>query len=329
MTDRKPAPVQGGPTEVFMHERASATPNGAASLRETRPKSTLKRPDLRVVGAAERAPLALPLRDAQVWFASAITHPESAAAGDDDVDRILTSTPRMSALDRLGIYHHAYRARLVECLVDDYPALNYGLGAEAFEALASDYVTTHPSRSPNLNAYGKAMSAYCHERAAHTPFEHHAFAADLAALEWALVEVLHAPDAKTLAPEALQAIPPERWGDARLPKSAGVRLLSFDYPVNAYFQAFRNDAEPEIPEPNASATAVYRQGTLIWRMDLTPAMAALLASLFGGATLGEALEAIEAAAETPEALAEAERSVMIWFREWVQSGFFATIELPA
>ena len=333
MSDRKPAPAQGGPTEVFMHERASATPNRSRQDLPQRAKAPANEADSPAARteASPLVPLALSLRAAQTWFADAVTHPESAAGGhaEGSVDRVLTSTPRLSALERLGIYHHAYRARLIECLVDDYPALVHAIGYDAFEALASDYVKTHPSHGPNLNSYGAGMAAYCHERAraTETDFEQSAFAASLASLEWALVEVLHAPDAVTLAPEALTAIPPERWGDARLPKSKGVRLVQMDYPANAYFQAFRNDANPKIPAPRESATAVYRQGNLIWRMDLTPAMAALLTALFEGATLGAALEAIEAAVETTEALAEAERNVMVWFREWVASGFFAGLEL--
>jgi hypothetical protein len=72
---------------------------------------------------------------------------------------------------------------------------------------------------------------------------------------------------------------------------------------------------------------VYRRGFVVWRMDLTPAMAGLLDALFGGATLGEALGAIAVHAEDADALAEAERNVMLWFREWVAGGFFARVEL--
>jgi hypothetical protein len=56
-------------------------------------------------------------------------------------------------------------------------------------------------------------------------------------------------------------------------------------------------------------------------------MATLLEALFGGATLGDALEGLAATLEESEA-GEVERSVMVWFREWVSGGLFARVELP-
>ncbi len=64
----------------------------------------------------------------------------------------------------------------------------------------------------------------------------------------------------------------------------------------------------------------------LWRMDLTPAMAGLLEALFAGRTLGDALETLDAGL-TSEDAAEAERSVMAWFRAWVAAGFFARVVL--
>ena len=145
-------------------------------------------------------------------------------------------------------------------------------------------------------------------------------------LEWALVEVVHARDSDALSPEELAKIPVEQWPAARLPPSAAVRVLRFDYPVNAFFQAFKTDAQPVIPDPSPSATVVYRTEMTLWRMDLTPAMATLLEGLFRGETLGEALGKLENGLRDDEA-AEAERSVMVWFREWVRGGLFARVEL--
>jgi hypothetical protein len=106
-------------------------------------------------------------------------------------------------------------------------------------------------------------------------------------------------------------------------------VLRFRYPANAYYQRFRDTDGQEhdaLPEPEPAALAVYRRGFVVWRMDLTPAMAGLLEALCSGATLGAALAGIAAHAEGPEALAEAERNVMAWFGAWVSGGFFARIE---
>jgi hypothetical protein len=314
VSDRKPAPQLGGATEALLHERASATPS-AAILREARSGQD-----------APAAPRDSSLRAIEEWFVGAITSPRAGERLDADAARLLTRGPKLDAAERLAIYRYGYRARLVECLADDYPALQYAMGHDAFESLCLEYIERHPSSAPSLNFFGRHMARFCRDEAA--PFPRRDFAADLAALEWALVEVLHARVAERLSAETLAAIPVERWVEARLPAGGAVRIVRSDYPVNAFFHAFKQEQEPS-PEDftrNPSATAVYRTDMTLWRMSLTPAMATLLESLFAGRPLGAALETLEVGL-TPEDATEAERNVMAWFREWVAAGFFERIDL--
>lgn len=319
--DRKPDPQLGGAQEELVHERASATPQRETIARARTPRAAVE------AGPAVRASL----RDLQTWFATVVMHPESVEAGIASTahlaERVVTPSSQLTVQERLGVYHYAYRARLVECLADDYGVLQKAIGDEAFDALAGAYIIAHPSTAPSLNFFGRHMPAFL--RTYVTKDFDTTFAANLATLEWALVETLHAAAAPTLSLEQLSAVPPAQWAAARLPKADTVRVHRFSFPVNAYLQAVRSGNPPDaLPEASPTATAIYRSGFIIWRMDLTPVMARLLESLFGGATLGEALSRIETDESDAEAVAEAERSVMAWFREWVSGGFFARIELP-
>jgi len=56
-------------------------------------------------------------------------------------------------------------------------------------------------------------------------------------------------------------------------------------------------------------------------------MTRVLDALLEGVTIEESLGRIGVDESDPAALAEAERSVMVWFSEWMQGGFFAGIEL--
>lgn len=318
MTDRQPAPQQGGATEAFVHERASATP----STEQNRSSANSATDD-----RAEPPPLPRDgsLKALEEWLVGAVTSRCAEDRLEADASSVLTDGPKLDAIDRLGIYRYGYRARLVECLADDYPALQFALGVSSFEALCHEYIERHPSSSPSLNFFGRHMARFCREEAKGA-FPLRAFAADLAVLEWALVEVLHARTADALAPETLAAIPVERWTSARLPASDALRVLRFAYPVSAFFQAYKTGGEPSVPDALRAATAVYRTDMTLWRMDLTPAMATLLEGLFRGETLGEALAKLEGSLSEAEE-AEAERSLMSWFREWVAAGFFARVEL--
>lgn len=265
------------------------------------------------------------LAEIQLWMFSAITEGEPSS---DQVVRVLTPGPRLSARDRLEVYRSGYLARLVDCLRDDYPVTAETLGEESFESLCHAYVRAHPSRSPNLNAFGQPMAAFVEGAEVSCLGPARSFYRGLTALEWALVEVLHAETPAPFDLASLQAIPIEAWARVRFRPSEAVRLLSFEHPVNAYYQACRmGNRPPSLPSRGPSMTAVYRRGLELWRLDLTPAMARVLGALLSGVDIGEALARIQTDTSDPEALAEAERSVMSSFREWVDAGLFARIVL--
>ncbi|HVY44813.1 MAG TPA: DNA-binding domain-containing protein [Minicystis sp.] len=260
------------------------------------------------------------LRDLEVWMVSAITGADADAA---DAHRVLLDGPRQAARDRFDVYRHGYKGRLVDCLRDDYPVLAEALGDARFEALGEAYVDRHPSRSPNLNVFGRHLAAFVREADVAGLDEVRGFAADLAALEWALVEVLHAETPPPLDAGALAAVPADAWDRARLVPSDAARLLHFDYPVNAFYQATRGDgAMPAIPGAEATHVVAYRKELTLWRQELTPPMAALLEGLFAALPLATALASVDVAT-----LPQGAASIGAWFREWTAAGLFARVEL--
>lgn len=249
--------------------------------------------------------------DVQRWMVSAITGAEVDAA---NAAAYVIPNERMTAFERLDVYRSAYRARLIECLLDDYPVLAHALGEDAFESLCLGYMEKHPSTNPNLNFFGRHMASYCAEQKS-------AFEQELATLEWSLVEVLHAEAAKPLDPAALQAIPVDDWARALLVRSEAVRLHHFEYPVNAYFQAVRgDDLSPEIPTAKPGAVLVYRKDHAIWRQELQPVPAQIVGALLEGKTIGDALDPIEDDGTVGS-------NLMLWFKEWVEAGLFTRVEL--
>jgi hypothetical protein len=241
---------------IALRERASATPLS--------PERPVRHPaETRVGDDGSVRPTSLAAQ--QEWFARAVMTPESVPApvGASQAASILTAGPKLDPLGRLEIYRHAYHARLIECLLDDYPAVAATLGEADFDELCRKYIATYPSTGSNLNGFGAHMASLCRaeaaEPAAIASRELGSFVADLAALEWAIVEVIHAASADPLTMTGLAAIPAGKWADARLVATPAFRLLRFAYPVNAYFQAFREEREPEVPLPQASSVVVYQE----------------------------------------------------------------------
>lgn len=264
------------------------------------------------------------LRDVQLWMVAAITGMPVDTVGSN---RFVKQGPRLSAQEHLDIYRSAYRARLVECLTEDYHVLASTLGHDRFDTLAQAYIARHPSSSSNLNGYGRHMPTFCMESSADDLGLVPRFASELSALEWSIVEVIHAQTARPLDVAELQAAPPERWAVARFVPSAAVRLHRFEYPVNRHYQAALDAArEIRVPLPKSSTTLVYRSDVTVWRMDLTPLMAAVLSPLLAGETIGRALLEVETTIAGTVELEELSRGLRVWFREWASAGLFARIE---
>jgi hypothetical protein len=252
----------------------------------------------------------------ETWLSDAVTGPDAVA----DAARMLTPGPRLTPAERLQIYREGYRSRLVECLADDYPAVRYLLGNSTFETIAHAYIDRHPSRSPNLNAFGRCFPAFL--AAGHAGVG--TFAPELAQLEWAIVEAIHAEASPPLTLERLESMAPEQWAAAVLVPAASVRVLRFAHPVDSFYQAFRDDQRPVAPAVASSATLVHRRGWVVWRSELTPAMARLLEAIQGGSPLGAALAS---SIESEDTAVQA--SITRWFQEWVSGGVFTAVELPA
>src|SRR6266849_5644114 len=100
------------------------------------------------------------LAQVQRWMQAAIMHPGGVVAGvaspetrqhidvgPDEAETVVTRSRALTALERLAIYGHAYYARLLECLREEFPVLKHAIGDELFDAFVAEYLERYPSRS--------------------------------------------------------------------------------------------------------------------------------------------------------------------------------------
>jgi hypothetical protein len=259
----------------------------------------------------------------QRWLFERVTRLDdgSACSRDAFVDDVRwVREGRLPAARRIDVYRDAYVARLAECLADDYPAVAHALGPSEFRALCAGFIEAHPPTSSSLNFYGAPFAAFC----ATWPAAFAACVSDIARLEWAIVEAIHADAEVVLDAARLGAIPEADWDRARLVPSAALRVLDTAYPVHRHYRAFLDGDDPGLPELEASSVAVCRRGDDVWRIGLAAPFATLLGHLLNGLPLTSALDRVSAgdlAAGEPPAVADVQRV----FSEWVACGFFAGI----
>ena len=108
----------------------------------------------------------------------------------------------------LAVYRHAYSARLVEVLGNDFPGLKALAGVEAFDSLARAYVAAHPSRGFSVRTVGRLLAEFL---ARTPPYAARPALADMARFKWAMAHAFDAADAEPIRIEHMAAVPAPAW----------------------------------------------------------------------------------------------------------------------
>jgi hypothetical protein len=224
----------------------------------------------------------------------------------------------------LGIYRHAYRARLSDALADNHPVLQRALGDEAFAALAQAYIAAHPPHAPSIRWFGDRLADFMRAQSALVP---HPALVDLARMEWALREAFDAPDAPALAIGELAALPPEHWARLTLRPHPSLQWLTLDWAIEAAWRALRAwEPERGEPEPDTPAPEAQAHTLLVWRRQLETQWRSLPeeeAQWLHAALQGEPFGALcERAAAQRADDAEAATAVALALQQWLQDGLF-------
>ncbi len=222
------------------------------------------------------APALESLRAAYDALLAQITRGHGDGAALADVSTLVTGDERANAAERIHVYQHMYRARIVEALEAQYPRLARWLGADAFGEVVAAYVADEPSRHPSLRFIGRRFPDWL---AARAPADARPAAlADLARLEWAREDVFDAADQETLALDTVRGWPPERFGEIPLRLVTAHRVLRLARPVAALWDVIGPAAGALEEGALADAAASRRAGAggetlLVWRQgiaDLSP-----------------------------------------------------------
>jgi hypothetical protein len=102
---------------------------------------------------------------------------------------------------------------------------------------------------------------------------------------------------------------------------AALQLFAFDYPVNAFYRAVKEELSPTIPETHKIYLAVFRHEDVIWRMELSENEHHLLQKIFADQPIGQAIEALQSELSLSEE--ELIANLSEWFGRWMRNGLLA------
>jgi hypothetical protein len=184
-----------------------------------------------------------------------------AAEAEAVAGALAVADARASAVERLDVYANMYFFRILDALRADYPKVLAVVGDEAFHDLATGYLLAHPSRHPSLRFVGAALPGFVAE---HRLSRERPWLAELAALEWARVDVFDRRDAAPMTREALAAVAPEDFASIALRCVPACALVPAAWAVEQPWRAVEDGAAPEAPAPAAEGHAI-----LVWRRGVT------------------------------------------------------------
>ncbi|RKE25217.1 putative DNA-binding protein [Paraburkholderia sp. BL23I1N1] len=135
---------------------------------------------------------------------------------------------------RLAIYRNTANSTLLKALQLSYPAVQALVGEEFFEGAARLFIGQCPPSHAQLDSYGATFPDFLAQMPEAVSLD---YLPDTARLEWAVTEVLHAPDARPLDLPRLGQLNDDGLKSVRFVPNPVVRLLQSAYPVDVIWRA--------------------------------------------------------------------------------------------
>jgi hypothetical protein len=196
---------------------------------------------------------------------------------------------------RLAVHRNNVMAGLVDVLADTFPTVQRLVGTDFFRDMASVFVRAHPPRSPLMAQYGAGFADFVGGFAPATAMPH---LPDMARLEFARLQALHAADAAPVSDAVLAAAlaAPHTLPGLRLVLHASVAVLSSAHTVVSLWAAHQG-SEPATGEGVKAAmrqpehALVLRDGLEVLVIPVDAATALFASRTLAGDAFGVAAAA--------------------------------------
>jgi hypothetical protein len=198
---------------------------------------------------------------------------------------------RLTAVERLDIYANMYFYRLRDALAKDFAALCAVVGEGHFHNLVTDYLMAHPPSHFSLRYAGQHLPSFLPR---HPLPRRWPYLADLAQLEWAIIEAFDAADAPVLAPATLATVPPQSWPALRFQLTPSLRVLQLDWPADEVWKQVQRQETPAAPAHTAVSVRVWRQDFRVYHRRIDAAERLALAAAQSAASFAHICEKVAA-----------------------------------
>lgn len=228
------------------------------------------------------------LEAVQRWMHDALIRPEEQAG--EVADRLLASSPRLSAAAGLAIYQRGYFLRIASCMHEQFPALCHALGEALFDDFVADYIRECPPESYTLYDLGRRFPDYLARNRPDRDLEEREswidFMIDLADFERQVFAMFDAPGHED------QPFADADTPDAQLSLQPCFALGAYRFPVATYYHAVRQQQPVALPCVGPQYVALVRIDYITRTIPLNAAEHHFLRAMAAGGDVEAAIAAV-------------------------------------
>ena len=216
---------------------------------------------------------------------------DAVCGGDDSRLSDLVAGDGMDPGARLRIYRNHAVITLTDALKATYPVICRLVSDGFFAYAAHEFMREHMPDTPSLARYGGAFPEFL---AQFPPCQNLAYLADIAQLEWAINEALHADGVAAITRADLAGLSAADASRLVLTLHPSLRLLASPWPIERIWRANQADGDPNLAidlDGGGVQLQIHRRGDRVMLKSLTDCEFAFVHALANGEPLADAADA--------------------------------------
>jgi len=216
---------------------------------------------------------------------------DAICGGDDAGISEFVAGDGMDPSARLRVYRNHAVITLTDALKATYPVICRLVGDGFFAYAAHEFIREHMPEKPSLAEYGGAFPDFV---AKFPPCGELPYLADVARLEWAINQALHAETADAIMRSDLAAVSAGEAPRLLLSVHPSLKLVESRWPIERIWRANQTDGDPDLTIDLGSGGVrlqVHRRGDRVAVKSLAECEFAFLRALADGEPLGDAADA--------------------------------------
>lgn len=198
----------------------------------------------------------------------------------------IVANDRLGYAQRINVYRNNTHILLIDALATNFPVVAALVGEAFFAQMARAFLRTHPPQSPCLFEYGETFADFIET---FPGVQELPYLGDVARLEWARVQAVHAADAPVLDAAHLGNIEADAYARLTFAAHPALCVVSSPFPIFAIWNLHHSGVDATVDLGlGGEAVLITRPGLGVDVTVLGAGEDAFILDLADGQTLGNA-----------------------------------------